>query len=81
MYCSKFSKSRNQGVFGDDAAKTNIPAEVWRYYLLINRPENSDTTFDWQDFQNKNNNGDWVVKRIGFSLFHLRFLFLLLQSC
>lgn len=36
----KFSKSRQTGVFGDDARKTGIPSEVWRYYLLINRPEN-----------------------------------------
>lgn len=35
----KFSKSRCSGVFGDDVEKTNIPVEVWRYYLLINRPE------------------------------------------
>lgn len=36
----KFSKSRNTGVFGDDARGTGVPSEVWRYYLLINRPEN-----------------------------------------
>jgi len=35
----KFSKSRNTGVFGDDAMDTGIPSEVWRYYLLVNRPE------------------------------------------
>lgn len=35
----KFSKSRNTGIFGDDAMKTGIPSEVWRYYLLANRPE------------------------------------------
>jgi methionyl-tRNA synthetase len=35
----KFSKSQGTGVFGDDAASTGIPSEVWRYYLLINRPE------------------------------------------
>jgi len=35
----KFSKSRGIGVFGDDAGKTDIPVEVWRYYLLVNRPE------------------------------------------
>ena len=35
----KFSKSRNTGVFGDDAMSTGVPSEVWRYYLLINRPE------------------------------------------
>lgn len=35
----KFSKTRKTGVFGDDAIKTGIPSEVWRYYLLVNRPE------------------------------------------
>lgn len=51
----KFSKSRNTGVFGDTAQKVGIPAEIWRYYLLINRPETSDTMFKWEDFQAKNN--------------------------
>ena len=27
------------GVFGNDVKDTNIPVEVWRYYLLTNRPE------------------------------------------
>ncbi|XP_065865340.1 pentatricopeptide repeat-containing protein At3g22670, mitochondrial-like isoform X2 [Euphorbia lathyris] len=35
----KFSKSKCIGVFGNDAKDTNIPVEVWRYYLLTNRPE------------------------------------------
>lgn len=52
----KFSKSRNTGVFGDDAMSTGVPSEVWRYYLLINRPENQDTVFLWSDFIAKNNN-------------------------
>ena len=36
----KFSKRLGAGVFGDDAMSTGIPSEVWRYYLLSNRPEN-----------------------------------------
>lgn len=52
----KFSKSRNTGVFGDDAMSTGVPSEVWRYYLLINRPENQDAVFTWSDFIAKNNN-------------------------
>eukprot|EP00455_Lapot_gusevi_P039975 TRINITY_DN4502_c0_g1_i12.p1 TRINITY_DN4502_c0_g1~~TRINITY_DN4502_c0_g1_i12.p1 ORF type:complete len:754 (+),score=260.32 TRINITY_DN4502_c0_g1_i12:109-2370(+) len=51
----KFSKSRSIGVFGDDARNTNIAAEVWRYYLLYNRPEISDSAFLWDDFAAKNN--------------------------
>ncbi|XXG60767.1 hypothetical protein AAC387_Pa04g2595 [Persea americana] len=52
----KFSKSKGVGVFGNDAKDTNIPAEVWRYYLLANRPEVSDTLFTWADLQVKLNN-------------------------
>lgn len=52
----KFSKSKGIGVFGNDAKDTNIPVEVWRYYLLTNRPEVSDTLFTWADLQAKLNN-------------------------
>ncbi|MBR9700236.1 methionine--tRNA ligase [Candidatus Woesearchaeota archaeon] len=51
----KFSKSRGTGLFGDDAMKTGIPADAFRYYLLINRPEKSDATFTWKDLQDKLN--------------------------
>lgn len=51
----KFSKSKGIGVFGNDAKETNIPVEVWRYYLLNNRPEVSDTLFTWADLQAKLN--------------------------
>ena len=30
--------------------------KIWRYYLLINRPEHTDTIFTWKDFGSKNNN-------------------------
>ncbi|PRQ41021.1 putative methionine--tRNA ligase [Rosa chinensis] len=49
----KFSKSRGIGVFGNDVKGTGIPVEVWRYYLLTNRPEVSDTLFTWADLQAK----------------------------
>ena len=49
----KFSKSRGTGVFGDGARDSGIPSEVWRYYLLHNRPESADTVFLWEDFANK----------------------------
>lgn len=51
----KFSKSRGIGVFCDQAKQTGIPADIWRYYLIANRPEKEDTVFDWKDFQEKNN--------------------------
>ncbi len=51
----KFSKSRKTGVFGDDAMNSGIAPDVYRYYLLSNRPEQSDTQFTWADFSEKNN--------------------------
>jgi methionyl-tRNA synthetase len=53
---TKFSKTNGTGVFGDDVQKTTIAIDVWRYYLLVNRPEASDSTFSWDDVQVKNNN-------------------------
>ena len=52
----KFSKTRSIGVFGDDAMNTGVNSEVWRYFLLCNRPETSDTVYLWNDFMAKNNN-------------------------
>ena len=52
----KFSKSLGQGVFGEDAIETGIPADAWRFYLLMNRPETSDSLFSWKQFQERNNN-------------------------
>ncbi|XP_066029111.1 methionine--tRNA ligase, cytoplasmic-like [Pocillopora verrucosa] len=51
----KFSKSRGVGVFGDDAADTGIPADVWRFYLVFVRPESQDSAFSWSDFVARNN--------------------------
>eukprot|EP00002_Diphylleia_rotans_P027590 TRINITY_DN5538_c0_g2_i1.p1 TRINITY_DN5538_c0_g2~~TRINITY_DN5538_c0_g2_i1.p1 ORF type:complete len:982 (-),score=213.44 TRINITY_DN5538_c0_g2_i1:237-3182(-) len=51
----KFSKSRGTGVFGDHAKESGIPAEVWRYYLLVNRPESQDSVFSWTDLSAKLN--------------------------
>jgi methionyl-tRNA synthetase len=52
---TKFSKSRNVGVFGDDVRRTGIAIDLWRFYLLSNRPERADTAFTWQDFFEKTN--------------------------
>ena len=51
----KFSKSKGIGVFGNDAMNTGIPADIWRFYIFWNRPETSDYTFTWADFQEKVN--------------------------
>ena len=69
----KFSKSRNTGIFGDDAEKTGIPSEVWRYYLLANRPEQQDTVFLWKDFVAKNN-GELLANLGNFTNRVLKFL-------
>lgn len=50
----KFSKSENKGIFGDQvmeiSKKLNITSDAWRFYLLWIRPENSDTSFHWDQF-------------------------------
>ncbi|KAJ5740957.1 Methionine--tRNA ligase cytoplasmic [Penicillium malachiteum] len=51
----KFSKSRGIGVFGTNAKETGVPPDVWRYYLLKNRPETGDTFFEWRSFVDSNN--------------------------
>lgn len=51
----KFSKSKNVGVFGDDVKNTGIHIDLWRFYLLANRPERNDTQFVWDDFIEKVN--------------------------
>ena len=47
---SKFSTSRNRGIFLDDAIK-EFSADYWRYYLLSIIPEKSDSSFSWDGFQ------------------------------
>jgi len=51
----KFSKSKGIGIFGNDVQETGIPADVWRFYMYYNRPERSDVTFTWKEFQEKVN--------------------------
>lgn len=69
----KFSKSRNLGVFGNNAKDIGIPASVWRYYLASARPETSDSQFSWADFVARNNSellanlGNLVNRVVKFS--------------
>lgn len=51
----KFSKSNGVGVFGDNAIETGLPSDLFRFYLLIQRPERKDSEFTWGDFQDKIN--------------------------
>ncbi len=46
----KFSTSQRRGVFMDQALQT-LPADYWRWWLLTNAPETSDTDFTWDSFQ------------------------------
>ena len=50
----QFSKSRGIGIFVPDILK-RFDADVIRYYLAINMPENKDTDWLWSDFVAKNN--------------------------
>jgi len=52
---TKFSKSNNTGIFGDDAIQSGISSDIWRFYLIKSRPENGDSYFTWEDFKHKIN--------------------------
>ena len=43
-----FSMSRGVGLYGDDALEV-MDGELWRFYLLYNRPEGRDTNFSWEE--------------------------------
>ena len=46
----QFSTSRGRGVFMDQALAI-LPADYWRWWLLSNCPETSDSEFTWELFQ------------------------------
>ena len=48
-YGGKFSTSQKRGIFMDQALDL-LPADYWRYYLLANAPEGSDSSFTWEHF-------------------------------
>lgn len=55
----KFSKSEKRGIFAEDAVK-EFPADYWRYWLISNAPESSDSSFSFDLFAaqiNKDLNG------------------------
>ncbi|MHA1491550.1 MAG: methionine--tRNA ligase [Promethearchaeota archaeon] len=47
----KFSKSRGIGIWIDDALEL-ADRDYWRFSLIYNRPEKSDTSFLWSEFEN-----------------------------
>jgi methionyl-tRNA synthetase len=46
---AKFSTSGKRGIFMDGALDI-LPADYWRYYLMANAPESSDSMFLWEHF-------------------------------
>jgi methionyl-tRNA synthetase len=56
-YGGKFSTSQRRGVFMD-AALELLPADYWRWHLIANAPEGSDSAFTWEQFQGVVNK-DW----------------------
>src|SRR5690606_10432551 len=46
----QFSTSQGRGVFMDQALSI-LPADYWRWWLLSHAPENSDSEFTWENFQ------------------------------
>ena len=50
----KFSTSRRRGIF-TDAALEELPADLWRWWLIANAPETSDTDFSVRRFAGDTN--------------------------
>ncbi len=46
----KFSTSQGRGVFMNEALEI-MPSDYWRWWLLSNAPESSDSDFTWASFQ------------------------------
>jgi methionyl-tRNA synthetase len=46
----QFSTSQGRGVFMDQALAI-LPGDYWRWWLLSNAPESSDSEFTWEKFQ------------------------------
>ncbi|HUU79394.1 MAG TPA: methionine--tRNA ligase [candidate division Zixibacteria bacterium] len=51
---SKFSSSKNIGIFTDTALEL-YPADYWRYYITKIAPERHDTDFLWTEFRDSIN--------------------------
>ncbi len=69
----QFSKSRRRGVFSSDIIDLKFSPDVWRFYLMIIRPESKDADFDWKDLMDKVNNelignfGNFINRTITFA--------------
>jgi methionyl-tRNA synthetase len=67
----KFSKSRGKGIWIDEALEL-APVDYWRFNLIYNRPEKSDTSFLWSEFQNNIN----ILNDIVGNFIHRTFTFI-----
>ncbi len=56
----KFSKSHGVGIWIDEALEI-APLDYWRFNLILNRPEKSDTSFLWSEFENNMNTLNDVI--------------------
>ncbi|MCX6168571.1 MAG: methionine--tRNA ligase [Ignavibacteriales bacterium] len=71
----KFSKSRGWGIDVDEFLNL-FPADLLRYTLAANLPENKDTDFFWKEFQGRTNNeladilGNFVNRTLTFAHKH-----------
>ena len=66
----KFSKSRGIGIWIDEALEL-APLDYWRFTLVYNRPETSDTSFLWSEFENNiktlnDNIGNFIHRTLTF---------------
>jgi len=66
----KFSKSRGIGIWIDEALKL-AHLDYWRFSLVYNRPETSDTSFLWSEFENNiktlnDNIGNFIHRTLTF---------------
>ena len=49
-YGGRFSTSQGRGVFMDQALEL-LPPDYWRWWIVANTPETSDSSFVWEQFQ------------------------------
>ncbi|TFG07313.1 MAG: methionine--tRNA ligase [Promethearchaeota archaeon] len=66
----KFSKSRGVGIWINEALEL-APLDYWRFNLVYNRPEKSDTSFLWSEFDNNvkilnDNIGNFIHRTLTF---------------
>lgn len=69
---AKFSKSKGNGILVRDIVNL-FPADVIRYTIATNFPENKDSDFTWEDLQAKNNSelaailGNFINRTVVFT--------------